>query len=136
MKIDNNIFKTYDIRGIYPKELDEKTAFLIGQTCANYFKSGTFVVAYDARLSSKKLFNNFLLGFERDARQKKKKFKIEKVGLSTTPMFYFLVNHFKARGGAMITASHNPAEYNGFKIVGPKAKMIGGKEMEKLIKLT
>ncbi len=128
-----SIFKQYDIRGIYPKELDEATAILIGQTCTNYFKDGVFVVAYDARLSSKILFKSFLRGFENYAKENKKKFKIEKVGLSTTPMFYFLVNHFKAVGGAMITASHNPKEYNGFKIVGPKAEMVSGKEIEQVL---
>ncbi|WKZ26708.1 MAG: hypothetical protein QY304_01240 [Candidatus Paceibacterota bacterium] len=132
-QINNKIFKTYDIRGVYPSELDEKTAFVIGQTCAKYFASGTFVVAYDARLSSKKLFKSFLNGFQKTTTQTKKKFKIEIVGLSTTPMYYFLVNYFKAVGGAMVTASHNPKEYGGFKIVGKKARMIGGKEIERII---
>ena len=127
--INKGIFKTYDIRGIYPTELDEKTASLIGSACAKHFKSGVFVLAYDARLSSKTLFKNFLKGFEDTAKENKKKFKIEMVGLATTPMYYFLVNHFKAVGGAMVTASHNPKEYGGFKIVGKKAEMIGGKEM-------
>lgn len=133
-EINPKIFKTYDIRGIFPSELDEKTAFVIGATCARHFDNGIFVLAYDARLSSKTLFKNFLKGFEGVAKESKKKSKLEIVGFSTTPMFYFLVNHFKAVGGAMITASHNPKEYGGFKIVGKKAELIGGKEIEKIIR--
>ena len=54
-------------------------------------------------------------------------------GLMTTPMFYFLVNHFNADGGIMITASHNPKEYNGLKIINKNAVPISGKEIQKWI---
>jgi phosphomannomutase len=131
--MDKKIFKAYDIRGIYPKELNESTAFLIGQTCARKFKSGVFVVGFDTRLSSKKLLSSFLKGFRQESKKLNKKFNIKNVGLATTPMFYFSVNNLKASGGVMATASHNPAEYGGFKIVGPKATMISGKVIEKSI---
>ena len=139
-----SIFKAYDIRGIYPKELDEKFAFLIGQASARKFtcprrgqrgrrESGVFVVGYDIRLSSKKLLSAFLEGLEKESKNLKKKFSVKNIGLSTSPMFYYSVNNLKASGGAMTTASHNPAEYGGFKIVGPKAEMVSGKEIEELV---
>ncbi len=61
------------------------------------------------------------------------KLKIVPVGMMTTPMLYFLVNRLKAAGGLMVTASHNPKEYNGLKVVGPKAEMVSGKEVLKWI---
>ncbi|TSC59411.1 MAG: phosphomannomutase / phosphoglucomutase [Parcubacteria group bacterium Gr01-1014_107] len=133
MAINKRIFKAYDIRGIYPSELGGKTAFLIGQTCASYFRGGVFIVGYDARLSSRELLKSFLSGFRESAQKAGKKFKVRNISLTTTPMFYFLVKRLKAVGGAMVTASHNPKEYNGFKIVGAKAKPISGKEIEKLM---
>ena len=53
--------------------------------------------------------------------------------MATTPMFYFLVNKLNAAGGIMITASHNPKEYNGLKVVGKNAEMVGGEEILKLM---
>ena len=55
-------------------------------------------------------------------------------GIMTTPMLYFLVNNLKADGGIMVTASHNPKEYNGLKVMGPKAKPISGKKVYELYK--
>lgn len=133
MAIKRQIFKAYDIRGIYPSELDEKTAVLIGKSCAKKFKNGKFVFAYDTRLSSKKLLSAFSRGFKMESKKLGKKFTSEEIGLSTTPMFYFSVNDLKASGGVMATASHNPSEYGGFKIVGTKAKMVSGKEIEKIL---
>ena len=60
-------------------------------------------------------------------------FKIHKIGLATTPAFYFLVNKLKAVGGIMITASHNPKEFNGLKVVGKKAAPISGAEIRQWI---
>ena len=133
--INPTIFKTYDIRGIYPKELDKRAAFLIGQVCARKFTAGTFILGYDIRLSSKQLLSSFLSGFSGESKKLGKKFKVQNIGLVTTPMFYFWVNKSKASGGAIATASHNPAQYGGLKIVGPKAKMVSGKEIEKFVNL-
>jgi len=132
-EINRKIFKQYDIRGIYPGELDEKAAFLIGKVCARKFKSGVFIAGYDVRFSSKPLLSSFLKGFKEESKELRKNFSIKTTNLVTTPMFYFLVNRLKAVGGVMATASHNPSEYGGFKIVAKGAQMVSGKEIGELV---
>lgn len=122
--MDKTIFKAYDIRGRYPKELDEETARAVGQSMGKHWKRGKIVVAHDARTSSPTLYAAVIEGLLENSN-----LEIEKVNLSTTPMFYFLVNDSKAVGGVMVTASHNPKEFNGLKIVGPRAELISGKDV-------
>ena len=124
----DTIFKANDIRGKYPDELNEEAAGQIAAVLAKHWSSGKVVVAHDARLSSPALYNAVI------HKLKTYNLNLITVGLSTTPMFYFLVNELKAAGGVMITASHNPKEYNGFKIVGSRAEVISGKEIWELIK--
>lgn len=140
--VDPKIFKAYDIRGRYPGELNEESAKEIAAALAKYFKKGKFVVAHDARLSSKPLYRAVLSGIK-ELRIKNlekpfiihnSKFIIHAIGLATTPMFYFLVNKLKAVGGIMITASHNPKDFNGLKVVKSKAEMISGKEIYEIYK--
>ena len=88
------------------------------------------VVGHDARLSSPTLYRAAIKGL----RATDYRLQLIKVGLATTPMLTFLVHHFKAAGGIMITASHNPKEYNGIKVVGKNAEPIGGKEIYKLVR--
>ena len=126
-----SIFKAYNVRGRYPQEIDEEIVFDITQSLGRYFKPGKIVVGHDSRLSSPSLYQAVLKGFMIHGLR----FKILKVGMTTTPMFYFLVNEFRAQGGVMVTASHNPKNYNGLKVVGKKAKMIGGKEVLKIMNL-
>lgn len=131
MTINLAIFKANDVRGRYPEELNETAAGEIARALAEkVFRKGTVVVAHDARLSSPALYAAVIKAFKfHDS-----SFKLHEIGLSTTPMFYFLVNELKAAGGIMITASHNPKEYNGMKAVGPKAAVISGEEIWELIK--
>lgn len=124
------IFRAYDIRGRYPEEINEKVVFEIGGFLSRYFKSGEIVVGYDARLSSARLYEAVLKGFARN----NPRIKLIKIGLATTPMFYFLVNYFKAQGGAMVTASHNPQGWNGLKVTGEGAQMISGKKVLEFIR--
>lgn len=141
--MDKGIFKAYNVRGRYPQEIDEEIVFDITRALGRYFKPGKIIIGHDSRLSSPSLYQAVLKGFmihdsRLSARQarlaaRQAKFKILKVGMTTTPMFYFLVNEFRAQGGVMVTASHNPKNYNGLKVVGKKAKMIGGKEVYKLM---
>lgn len=124
------IFKAYDIRGIYPTEVNETGAVQIGRACAKLFKPGKVVIAYDARYGSIELSKVISLSIARDSEGKH---EIIFVGLSTTPMFYFLINELGATGGCMVTASHNPKEYNGFKIVTEKAQMVSGITIREII---
>lgn len=123
-KINPHIFKAYDIRGIYPGELDEKTAFLIGKAYTDYIREAEgieepqIVVGRDARPSSPRIFNALTKGIVEQGGD------VFNIGLSTTPMLYWAVNFLTAQGGIMITASHNPKEYNGFKMTRSKAVII------------
>lgn len=117
MKIVNNIndhiFRGYDIRGIYEKDLTVDVAYTIGLAFGTKLKNEnkTFtIIGYDNRESSPILFEALTKGINETG------IDVISVGLVTTPMYYFALNHFKATSGIMITASHNPKEYNGFKI--------------------
>ncbi|HOK35567.1 MAG TPA: phosphomannomutase/phosphoglucomutase [Candidatus Pacearchaeota archaeon] len=132
------IFKAYDIRGIYKKDFDTKTAFKIGQAFSEFLKNNkrtplTIIVGRDNRLSSASLAKAVKNGLKLQGSN------VIDIGLSSTPMFYFGVNFLKADGGIMITASHNPPEYNGFKLVREEAIPISGdtgiEEIKKMILL-
>lgn len=144
------IFKAYDIRGKYPSEINEKVVSEITQALVRYFVlkaknyklKAKLVVACDARLSSPALYRAVLKAFsvQRSAARKGKaktlnanRYTLYPAGIATTPMFYFLVNKLKASGGIMVTASHNPKEYNGLKIVGKNAQPVSGNEILKIM---
>ena len=144
MKINKSIFKAYDIRGVYPLELNEATTLEVGKALFKHFgKKAKIVVGRDGRLSSPSLYKAVLEAFsvKRSAVRKKNKSPNANrytlgaipVGMITTPMLYFLVNKLKADGGVMVTASHNPKEYNGLKVVGKGGKMISGKKILEML---
>lgn len=112
MKLTKEIFREYDIRGIYNQEFDEEIAYLIGKAYGtklrSYGKNKT-VVAYDNRLSSSSLEENLVKGVLETG------VDVLRLGLATTPMCYFAANYYGTDASMMITASHNPKEYNGFK---------------------
>jgi len=123
-KINPNIFKAYDIRGIYPKEINSSAALNIAKGLVTFLgkkKKGKLklVVARDNRISSPILCRAIKKSILEQGAD------VIDIGLSSTPMFYFTVWKYKFDGGIMITASHNPPEYNGFKIVKEKAEAIG-----------
>lgn len=124
------IFKAYDIRGIYPEQLNKETAYRIGRALVAFLKVDKVVVGRDCRLSSDALFEALAKGINDQGAD------VYDIGLSTTPMLYFANQKFPA--GIMITASHNPKEYNGFKLCREKAIPISGdtgiKEIEILVK--
>lgn len=123
--LNKSIFKAYDVRGLYPKDVNKESIGLIASALGGMWKGGTVIVAHDGRHGSPLLAKTVAAKLN----DQKKKFEVIFVGLATTPMFYFLVNRLKASGGAMITASHNPKEYNGVKAVNPGAQMISGTEL-------
>jgi phosphomannomutase len=110
-----DIFKAYDIRGIYEKDLTLEVAEKIGRAFVEYINKPKIVVGRDMRDSSNPIFDSLCKGITEQGGT------VYDIGLSSTPMFYFAVNHLKADGGIIITASHNPSEYNGFKLVRQKA---------------
>jgi len=133
MKINPNIFKAYDIRGVYPEELDEEAAYLIGRAYIQFLKKKNpkIVVGQDNRLSSPSLFNALTLGMiEQGA-------NVIDIGLSTSPLLYWACAFLEFDGGINITASHNGAQYNGFKMERERAIPIsensGMKEIRKLV---
>lgn len=127
MEINPKIFKAYDIRGKYPLELNEDAMLKISKAIGkNFGPRAKLVIGHDARLSSPALYASLIKGLEGE------KVILVKAGLITAPMLYFLVNKLKATGGAIITASHNPKEYNGLKVVRKNARPISGEAIGKL----
>ncbi len=130
-KFNPAIFKAYDIRGIYPTELNEKVAYLVGKALVEYLKAKNIAVGRDMRLSSPTLFENLTKGISEAGSD------VVDIGLCSTDELYFAVGKFGFEGGVMITASHNPKEYNGFKICRKEAVPLSGdkglKEIQKII---
>ncbi|MEI9966612.1 MAG: phosphomannomutase/phosphoglucomutase [Candidatus Moraniibacteriota bacterium] len=115
-----SIFKAYDIRGLYPSEIDEEAAYLIGRATVAQFSLTRLAVGRDARASSPALFEAFARGAcEQGA-------DVIDLGLLTTPMVYFAAWRYpEIEAVASITASHNPPEYNGMKIALKNAVPVG-----------
>ncbi len=129
------IFRAYDIRGKYPNEINEKAVEEITAVLAkNFFKSGRIVIGRDARLSSLELYQAAIKQLKTSASGGTNlKLKAVPAGMITTPMLSFLVNELNADGGIMVTASHNPKNYNGLKVVGKNAMPLSGKEIYRLV---
>lgn len=111
MKANPSIFKSYDVRGIYPEELNEESAFNIGRAFVEYTGCKNIVVGHDARLSCEALFLNLTNGIKASGSN------VVDIGQVPTECVYFAVGAKEYDGGVMITASHNPKEYNGFKMI-------------------
>ena len=112
MILKKEIFREYDIRGIYNEEMDNETAYHIGRAYGTKLKEigkDSCVLGYDNRLSSVELERGMVRGITDCG------VHVKRLGLATTPMCYFAANYYKVDASMMITASHNPKEYNGFK---------------------
>lgn len=114
------IFKAYDIRGIYGTDLTDDIAFKIGRAVATFLKPKTFVIGHDMRPHSIPLFNAMAKGLTMHG------VDVINIGLVSTPMSYHANGKLGADGSAIITASHNPGEWNGMKICREKAIPISG----------
>jgi phosphomannomutase len=113
------IFKAYDIRGVVPDELDADAAYRIGRATARFLAASPLAVGRDARRSTPELFEQLVRGLCDEGAD------VVDLGLVATPMLYFAVDDLAAGGGVMITASHNPGRYNGFKICREHAIPVG-----------
>jgi phosphomannomutase len=122
--IDESIFKAYDIRGVYPESLNEGVAREIGRAFVNYLglTGSRVLVARDMRLSGEALGEAFIAGVTGAGAD------VLDLGLISTDALYFAVGHLEEPGGAMITASHNPKEYNGFKLCREDAIALSGEQ--------
>jgi phosphomannomutase len=112
--IDAGIFKAYDIRGIYPEQLDEEVSYRIGRAFVAFLGESRIVTGRDMRLSSPALSRAFIAGASEQGAD------VTDIGLCSTDMLYFASGALDSPG-AMFTASHNPKEYNGLKLCRRKA---------------
>ncbi len=129
--MDAGIFKAYDIRGVYPDQFNEEDAWKIGCATARFLPSlltgyergqtnaQALCVGRDMRTHGEALANALIEGITSTGAN------VIDIGMIDTPQMYFAVNHLGTCGGVQVTASHNPAEYNGFKISGQAAKPVG-----------
>ncbi|TMK73770.1 MAG: phosphomannomutase/phosphoglucomutase [Actinobacteria bacterium] len=118
--LDPKIFKAYDIRGIYPDELDEAGAYAIGRAYVEEFEPRRIAVGRDMRLSSPSMADAVIRGAADSGAD------VLDLGLVGTEMTYFAVGELELDGGIQVTASHNPKEYTGMKIVRRGALPVGG----------
>jgi phosphomannomutase len=118
--INTSIFKAYDVRGLYPSEIDEPTARLIGRGFVSYLGAKRIAVSRDMRLSSPSVAAAFIDGARAQGAD------VVDYGMMGTDMMYFAVARDGHDGGAQITASHNPKEYNGIKLVRREAFPLSG----------
>jgi phosphomannomutase len=118
--LDPKVFKAYDVRGIYPTELDEDGAYAIGRAYVEQFQPGRIAIGHDMRVSSPAMAQALVDGAA-DAGA-----DVLRLGLVGTEMVYFAVGELGLDGGVAVTASHNPKDYTGMKIVRAGALPVGG----------
>ena len=118
--INTSIFKAYDIRGLYPGEVNEDAAFQIGRGFVAYLNAKRIAVSRDMRVSSPAVAAAFIDGVRQQGAD------VVDYGMLATDMLYFAVARDKHDGGAQITASHNPKQYNGIKMVRQEAFPLSG----------
>jgi phosphomannomutase len=120
MALDPKVFKAYDIRGIYPSELDEEGAYTIGRAYVEHFEPKRIAVGRDMRVSSPSMAEAVIRGAAEGGAE------VLDIGMVGTEMLYFAVGDLGLDGGVAVTASHNPKEYTGMKIVRRGAMPVGG----------
>lgn len=125
MVINFSIFKAYDIRGKAPDEINPEAGYAIGRAFVEFLRRryGTtrpkIILSRDVRISSPEIAQETRRGFVEDGAD------VIDAGITTTPMHYWIVGHERADGGIMVTASHNPKEFNGLKLTGKEVEPIG-----------
>jgi phosphomannomutase len=121
MNVNPGIFKAYDIRGIYPTDLDESAAYAIGSAFVTFLKAGEVLVGRDMRLSGPQIFDAVTRGIMDQGAD------VVDIGMVSTDQYYFACSELKLPG-MMVTASHNPKQYNGFKMVRQMPYLLSGDE--------
>src|SRR5690606_6311248 len=125
----------YDIRGTYPDQLNAQSAQIIGKSFGTYLQRNLqltqprVAVGRDGRTHGVELYDAFIQGLLSTGCH------VAEVGLAPSPFLYFSVTHGQFDAGCNITASHNPKEYNGFKLVTQKAHAVFGDELQKILHL-
>ena len=129
MKVLKTIFKAYDIRGIYKKELTLESIDLIARSLSDLYQKDNdiIVVGRDGRLSSEAISNTLIRGLLESGK------KVIDIGQVPTPLLYFAVNYFKVNSGIIVTGSHNPKNYNGLKIIMDN-HALAGEEIQNIYK--
>ena len=131
MKLNPEVFREYDVRGVVDRDLNEDTVYQLGQSVGTHaLKSGvkTMAIGRDCRLSSESFAAAVQKGINDTG------VHTVDIGLCATPMLYYAIRHLQTEGGVMVTGSHNPPEFNGFKIcIGPDT--IYGEEIQVLRKI-
>src|ERR671935_2262295 len=122
VSVNSGIFKAYDVRGVYPGEINEDTARAIGAAFVAYLGAGRVAVGRDMRLSSPGIAAAFIEGATAQGAD------VTDYGMIPTDMLYFAVARDGHDGGVEITASHNPQQYNGMKMVRREAFPLSGDE--------
>jgi phosphomannomutase len=118
--IDASIFKAYDVRGIYPTQLDGEVARRVGRAFVHYLGARRIAVGRDVRVSSPEIAAAFIAGARAEGCE------VADIGVASTDMLYYFVARHGLDGGAVITASHNPREWNGIKMVRKDALALSG----------
>jgi phosphomannomutase len=118
--LDPKVFKAYDVRGIYPSELDEEGGYAVGRAYVERFEPRTIAVGRDMRVSSPSMAEAVVRGASEGGAA------VKEIGMVGTEMLYFAVGELRLDGGIAVTASHNPKDYTGMKIVRRGALPVGG----------
>src|SRR6266446_4901177 len=122
LAVNPGIFKAYDVRGLYPGEINEVVARALGAAFVAYLGASRVAVGRDMRLSSPALADAFIDGATAQGAD------VVDYGMIATDMLYFAVARDRHEGGVQITASHNPKQYNGMKMVRQEAFPLSGEE--------
>jgi phosphomannomutase len=121
MQVNPSIFKAYDIRAIYPDDLNEEIGYAVGRAFVTLLKVDTVIVGHDMRLSGPQMFEAVTRGLTDQGAD------VIDIGMVSTDQYYYACATLD-QAGVMVTASHNPAEYNGFKMVREMPQLLSGDE--------
>jgi phosphomannomutase len=121
MQVNPSIFKAYDIRGIYPDDLNEEIGYAIGRAFVTFLEADTVIVGRDMRLSGPQIFEAVTRGLTDQGAD------VINIGMVSTDQYYYACATL-GQAGVMVTASHNPAKYNGFKMVREMPQLLSGDE--------